>query len=94
MSDGQPERQDLTIGGQVIEGTADVVHVISAVTCIKGMDDRGKVCYWTRATAGATLEEAQGMALALLDDIRAMRRDSIRRQAGEDDELTAVKSSV
>lgn len=90
------ERTDLVIGGETIRGTADVVHVISAVVCLKGIDDRGKTCYWTRATDGVTLEEAQGMALGLLDDIRAMRRAGGPEgdEASGDDELTAVKSSV
>jgi hypothetical protein len=66
----------VTVAGLPLEGENDIMQPLAAVVCIKGLDAEGKVCYWSRATEGLTLTEAQGMALGLLDDLRAAREAS------------------
>jgi hypothetical protein len=56
-----------------LEGENDIMQPLAAVVCIKGLDEDGKVCYWSRATEGLSTTEAQGMALGLLDDLREAR---------------------
>lgn len=63
----------VTVAGLPLPGDNDIMQPLSAVVCIKGLDDRGNVCYWSRATEGLSTTEAQGMALGLLDDLRAAR---------------------
>jgi hypothetical protein len=64
---------DVTVAGLTLEGENDIVHPIGAVVVIKGLDAAGEVCYWSRSTDGLTLTEALGMAVGLVDDIRASR---------------------
>jgi hypothetical protein len=66
----------VTVAGLPLVGEKDIVHPLAAVVCIKGLDEDGDVCYWTRATEGLSTTEAQGMALGLLDDLRDARRQS------------------
>lgn len=65
-----------TVAGLPLVGENDIMQPLSAVVCIKGLDEQGKVCFWSRATDGLTTTEAQGMALGLLDDLRDARRQS------------------
>jgi len=64
---------DVTVAGLPLAGENDIMQPLAAVTCIKGLDEQGNVCYWSRATDGLSTTEAQGMALGLLDDLRAAR---------------------
>jgi hypothetical protein len=63
----------VTVAGLELPGENDILQPLAAVVCIKGLDDDGKVCYWSRATEGLSTTEAQGMALGLLDDLREAR---------------------
>jgi len=63
----------VTVAGMTLEGENDIMQPLAAVVCIKGLDEDGKVCYWSRATEGLSTTEAQGMALGLLDDLREAR---------------------
>lgn len=65
---------DVTVAGMPVEGENDIMQPLAAVVCVKGLDEAGNVCYWSRATDGLTTTEAQGMALGLLDDLRESRR--------------------
>jgi hypothetical protein len=64
---------DITIAGMGLEGENDIMQPLAAVVCVKGLDENGKVAYWSRATDGVTTTEAIGMALGLLDDLREAR---------------------
>lgn len=64
---------EVTVAGLALEGENDIMQPLAAVVCVKGLDEAGNVCYWSRATDGLTTTEAQGMALGLLDDLRASR---------------------
>lgn len=64
---------DITVAGLPLVGENDIMQPLAAVVCVKGLDAEGTVCYWSRATEGVTTTEAQGMALGLLDDLRAAR---------------------
>jgi hypothetical protein len=66
----------VTVAGLPLIGENDIMHPLAAVVCVKGLDEEGKVCYWSRATDGLSTTEAQGMALGLLDDLRAARGQS------------------
>lgn len=66
----------VSVAGLPLAGENDILQPLAAVVCIKGLDERGNVCYWSRATDGLTLTEAQGMALGLLDDLRGARQQS------------------
>lgn len=63
----------ITVAGLDLLGENDIMQPLAAVVCVKGLDEQGKVCYWSRATEGLSTTEAQGMALGLLDDLRAAR---------------------
>jgi hypothetical protein len=67
---------DVTVAGLPLVGENDIMQPLAAVVCLKGLDEQGNVCYWSRATDGLTTTEAQGMALGLLDDLRAGRGES------------------
>lgn len=67
---------DVTVAGLPLAGENDIMQPLAAVVCVKGLDESGSVCYWSRATDGLSLTEAQGMALGLLDDLRDGRRNS------------------
>jgi hypothetical protein len=67
---------DVTVAGLPLAGGNDIMQPLAAVVCIKGLDESGRVCYWSRATEGLSVTEAQGMALGLLDDLRAAREPS------------------
>ena len=67
---------DVTVAGLPLIGENDIMQPLAAVVCVKGLDEQGNVCYWSRATEGLSLTEAQGMALGLLDDLRAARNVS------------------
>lgn len=67
---------DVTVAGLPLVGDNDIMQPLAAVVCVKGLDERGGVCYWSRATDGLSTTEAQGMALGLLDDLRAARGQS------------------
>jgi hypothetical protein len=64
---------DVTVAGLPLVGENDIMQPLAAVVCVKGLDEQGNVCYWSRATEGLSTTEAQGMALGLLDDLRAAR---------------------
>ena len=66
----------VTVAGLPLIGENDIMQPLAAVVCVKGLDEQGKVCYWSRATEGLTTTEAQGMALGLLDDLRSAREQS------------------
>jgi hypothetical protein len=66
----------IRVAGLPLIGENDIMQPLAAVVCIKGLDEQGRVCYWSRATDGLSTTEAQGMALGLLDDLRAARRQS------------------
>ena len=68
--------ENLTVAGLDLGGENDLATPLEAVVCIKGLDEDGKVCHWSRCTEGLTLTEAQGMALGLLDDLREARRET------------------
>jgi hypothetical protein len=63
----------LTVAGLELPGENDIMQPLAAVVCVKGLDEAGGVCYWSRATEGLSTTEAQGMALGLLDDLRGAR---------------------
>ena len=63
----------ITVAGLPLAGENDIMQPLAAVVCVKGLDEAGNVCYWSRATDGLTTTEAQGMALGLLDDLREAR---------------------
>ena len=63
----------ITVAGLPLAGENDIMQPLAAVVCVKGLDESGNVCYWSRATDGLTTTEAQGMALGLLDDLREAR---------------------
>jgi hypothetical protein len=65
---------DATVCGLPLVGDHDIMQPLAAVVCIKGLDEQGGIGYWSQATDGLTLTEAQGMALGLLDDLRSGRR--------------------
>lgn len=65
-----------TVAGLPLAGENDIMQPLAAVVCIKGLDEQGNVCYWSRATEGLSTTEAQGMALGLLDDLREARGQS------------------
>jgi hypothetical protein len=65
-----------TVAGLDLEGENDIMQPLAAVVCVKGLDEDGHVCYWSRATEGLSTTEAQGMALGLLDDLRQARSES------------------
>lgn len=67
---------EIAVAGIPLVGEHDIAHPLAAVVCIKGLDEDGNVCYWSRATDGLSTTEAQGMALGLLDDLREARRGS------------------
>jgi hypothetical protein len=67
---------EVSVAGIPLVGEHDIAQPLAAVVCIKGLDEDGKVCYWSRATEGLSTTEAQGMALGLLDDLRESRRGS------------------
>ena len=67
---------DVTVAGLPLIGENDIMQPLAAVVCVKGLDEEGKVCYWSRSTEGLTTTEAQGMALGLLDDLRDARLNS------------------
>jgi hypothetical protein len=62
-----------TVAGLELPGENDIMHPLAAVVCLKGLDEDGEVCYWSRSTVGLSTTEAQGMALGLLDDLRSAR---------------------
>lgn len=64
---------DVTVAGLPLTGENDIMQPLAAVVCVKGLDAQGKVAYWSRATEGLSMTEAQGMALGLLDDLREAR---------------------
>jgi hypothetical protein len=64
---------DVTVAGMPLAGENDIMQPLAAVVCLKGLDEAGNVCYWSRATDGLSTTEALGMALGLLDDIRDAR---------------------
>lgn len=64
---------ETTVAGLPLTGENDIMQPLAAVVCIKGLDEQGRVCYWSRSTEGLSTTEAQGMALGLLDDLRAAR---------------------
>lgn len=64
---------DVTVAGLPLLGNNDIMQPLAAVVCVKGLDETGAVCYWSRATEGLSTTEAQGMALGLLDDLRQAR---------------------
>lgn len=64
---------DVTVAGLPLVGDNDIMQPLAAVVCVKGLDEDGGVCYWSRATDGLSITEAQGMALGLLDDLRQAR---------------------
>ena len=66
----------MSVAGLPLVGENDIMQPLAAVVCIKGLDDQGNVCYWSRATEGLSTTEAQGMALGLLDDLREARGKS------------------
>jgi hypothetical protein len=66
----------ITVAGLPLAGENEIMQPLAAVVCIKGLDDQGNVCYWSRATEGLSTTEGQGMALGLLDDLRAAREQS------------------
>jgi hypothetical protein len=66
----------VTVAGLPLIGENDIMQPLAAVVCVKGLDEEGSVCYWSRATEGLSTTEAQGMALGLLDDLRESRRRS------------------
>ncbi len=66
----------VTVAGLPLIGENDIMQPLAAVVCVKGLDEQGKVCYWSRATEGLSTTEAQGMALGLLDDLREARGQS------------------
>lgn len=66
----------ITVAGLPLEGENDIMQPLAAVVCIKGLDAEGKVAYWSRATDGVTTTEALGMAVGLVDDLRASREQS------------------
>lgn len=63
----------VTVAGMPLIGQTDIAQPIAAVVCIKGLDETGRVAYWSLATDALTTTEAVGMALGLLDDLRAAR---------------------
>jgi len=67
---------EIAVAGIPLIGEHDIAQPLAAVVCIKGLDEAGHVCYWSRATEGLSTTEAQGMALGLLDDLRDARRRS------------------
>lgn len=64
------------MAGLPLNGENDIMQPLAAVVCLKGLDDDGHVCYWSRTTDGLSTTEAQGMALGLLDDLREGRRNT------------------
>ena len=66
----------VTVAGLPLIGENDIMQPLAAVVCVKGLDEQGNVCYWSRATEGLSTTEAQGMALGLLDDLRGARGQS------------------
>ena len=66
----------ISVAGLPLIGENDIMQPLAAVVCVKGLDEDGKVCYWSRSTEGLSTTEAQGMALGLLDDLRAARCQS------------------
>jgi hypothetical protein len=67
---------EITVAGMPLPGENDIGQPLAAVVCIKGLDEQGHICYWSRTTDDLTKEEAQGMTLGLLDDLREARRKS------------------
>jgi hypothetical protein len=67
---------DVNVAGLPLLGENDIMQPLAAVVCIKGLDESGNVSYWSQATGGLSLTEAQGMALGLLDDLRESRKNS------------------
>lgn len=67
---------DVTVAGLPVEGENDIMQPLAAVVVIKGLDESGNVCYWSRATEGLMTTEALGMALGLVDDLREARMSS------------------
>jgi hypothetical protein len=67
---------DATVCGLPLEGETDLAQPLSAVVCVKGLDEEGHIAYWHRATDDLTRTEAMGMALGLLDELRTARSES------------------
>ncbi len=65
--------REITVAGLPLLGENDIMQPLAAVVCVKGLDEQGDVCYWSRSTEGLSTTEAQGMALGLLDDLRNAR---------------------
>lgn len=66
---------DMTCCGLPLPGETDMTQPLAAIVMVKGLDDEGKVAYWSSATEDLMLTEAQGMALGLLDEFRDARRE-------------------
>lgn len=49
----------------------DVGTPVAALVMVKGLTEDGTLAYWHEKTDGITLTEAYGMAMSLVDEIRA-----------------------
>jgi hypothetical protein len=58
-----------TVCGMPLE--IDVGTPVAALVMVKGLTEDGAVAYWHEKTDGITLTEAYGMAMSLVDEIRA-----------------------
>jgi hypothetical protein len=65
---------DMTVCGLPLPAETDLSQPISAVVMVKGLDESGKIAYWTAATEDLMLTEAIGMAIAMADEFRDERR--------------------